>query len=131
MPCRSSTYNNPYPDKKNLSLGYILNIFLKFRKCQTQYSYEGLNKKSVFRWLQTLYLMNVGWHSLRVNHTRIVSFLFLSFQLIGGSPNSLDELQNWSILYELSILPNVLFELLNNIQRLQSPKCLNKLPCVG
>jgi len=60
--------------------------------------------------------MNVGWHSLRVN--QIVSFLFLSFQLIGGSPNSLEELQNWSILYELSILPNVLFELLDNIQRL-------------
>ena len=64
------------------------------------------------------YLMNVGLHSLRVNHTRIVSFLFLSFQLIGGSPNSLEELQNWSILYELSILPNVLFDLLDNIQRL-------------
>ena len=64
------------------------------------------------------YLMNVGWQSFRVNHTRIVSFLFLSFQLIDGSPNSLEELQNWSILYELSILPNVLFELLDNIQRL-------------
>ncbi|XP_044173209.1 uncharacterized protein LOC114961096 [Acropora millepora] len=42
-------------------------------------------------------------------------------ELIGGSPNSLEELQNWSILYELSILPNVLFELLDNIQRLLSP----------
>ncbi|KAK2572537.1 hypothetical protein P5673_002795 [Acropora cervicornis] len=27
-------------------------------------------------------------------------------ELIDGSPNSLEELQNWSILYELSILPN-------------------------